>query len=186
MSASAIRSDLLSGGYSGVPSLSSIGRQVSSIRGRQGPRAPAARVAPPVPVPVAPPEPADPRAELVAAVDEATLPETYGAACLALRRHDDPELDGHMARGGSLVDALTSTHECHSTAYDTLVLLRTPEDIAELAILLTDDVAILGPDDGETEDEYRAWLASRPAAAHARAVALLESAITIVRSRVPA
>lgn len=178
--------------------LSTVGRKVSAWRSRpthpkrtkvsrsQRALAPAPAAAPPASAraatrtkPAAAPARGhdDPRAELAAAVQAAETPEEYIATQWALLLHDEPTIAAYLDGGAGRVDALSSA------GYDEMLLLNRPADLAELARYVTDDVVTWGRDEdaGETTEQYAAWQSAQRAAARARAVALLEGALALVR-----
>lgn len=146
----------------------------------------APRIAPTVPaLPKTPVVPAEDPAraarllELEAAERAADTGAAWGVAHLAARRFHDPKLDAMLTAGKSKLDALTS--------FDNIdcFLLTEPEDLAELAVIVTEDVYGWEPEEGETEEDFATFVASRKSEAHQRAVGLLEAAVAILRSGAP-
>lgn len=152
---------------------SSVKRYLRELRGGNAPTSQAARAAPRA---LAAPT-MDQRAALAAAVYEAGDDVEAAAALLALVRFDDPEIDGYLARGSTPFDAVLSAG--HG---DNMLVLRAPADIAELVQAVVGDPLIYQRDAGQSAEAFDAERKTAGEAEHARAVALLEGALSIVRS----
>lgn len=133
----------------------------------------------------APAKPATPphdarRAELVQelhAAEAAGDVKATAAAYLALERHDDPELDRHLNDQASIVEALL-------TLGDRVLLINRPEHFAELAQLAAEDPGLgYEPDDGETPEQFAAFLRDRGEEEKARTVAILSAALEIAKAQ---
>lgn len=118
------------------------------------------------------------RAELTAAVNAAEAgadDEEMARALLALYRHDHPDLDRHMTNGESLVSVLEA---------EEIFLLRRPEDIAELAQVVTEEPGFgWVKEDGECDEAFAAFMRARGEAERQRAIDLLTRALEIAKAR---
>jgi hypothetical protein len=183
-SAAKISAALTAEGFRGA-SVTSVKRYLRNLR------APAAPVAPrtskpsapaPPPAPVFNEDDTDPRAEeLEAAIDLGHAQGDHvavAAACRAAALYADEHAADAVAEGATYVDALLNS-PTHGTA---VLGIGSAADFAELARHTTDVGYGYEKEEGESDEAFAVFLTEKKAATFARAVALLEAAIVIVRA----
>lgn len=120
----------------------------------------------------------DALAEIDRDEEAATTDEELAAVKLRRLRFEDAEIDRWLSEGAELFDAIASSRFGLA-----LEVLRAPADLADLAALVTDDPVCFGRDDGESETAYRTYLEMTRAKRWARATALLNGALNLVKQR---
>lgn len=121
---------------------------------------------------------ADARAALLANLAAAATCEELAAAELAIARHDHPRLAALLDAGDQPVIAMLAVGQA-------VAILSTPQDLADLARLVSEDPRPVVREPGESLAQHRReWKAARDAD-QARAVALLAAALAIVEASDP-
>lgn len=121
---------------------------------------------------------ADVRAALLANLDDAESCEELAAAELALARHDHPRFAALLDAGDTRVIAMLAAGQA-------VAILSTPQDLADLARLVSEDPRPVVRDEGQSLAAHRReWKAARDADQR-RAVELLRAALAIVETGDP-
>lgn len=168
----------------GAPSRATVARYLLSIRGhvRAG-KLQAGRRSPPSP-PAASPEGVSPgpralaRLALLEALDTAETCAELAAAELAIARQDDPGLAARLDSGDPPVIAMLAAGQA-------VAILATPQDLADLARLVSEDPRPVVREEGQSLAVHRReWKAARDADQR-RAVELLRDALAILETSDP-
>lgn len=177
----------------GAPSRATVARYLLSVRGhvRAG-KGLQGRRSPPLATPATPEDTdrlvsllqvtadvsADVRAALLANLDAAESCEELAAAELALARHDHPRLTALLDAGDPPVIAMLAAGQA-------VAILARPEDLADLARLVSEDPRPVVHDEGQSLASFRKeWRQARDADQR-RAVELLTGALAIVNATDP-
>lgn len=121
---------------------------------------------------------ADVRAALLANLDDAESCEELAAAELALARHDHPRFAALLDAGDTRVIAMLAAGQA-------VAILSTPQDLADLARLVSEDPRPVVRDAGQSLASFRKeWRQARDADQR-RAVELLTGALAIVNATDP-